>query len=141
MGNGDRQGGLSVGESIAAAHRSLDDLFARYRRSLEEGPAEAASESFQGLSEALETHFEQEDCLYYPPIAALRSGRREAVRAFAAAHDGFRGDLREIAALLESGSLEGAVRLFDRFAETFSSPEAAEEALLAGLDREVSAAR
>lgn len=128
-------------DTIAAAHRSLDGLFDSTRRSLEEGHGASATDAFCRLREALEAHFEQEDRLYYPPIAALRPEAREAVEHIAADHEAFRTKFGEIGAQLESGRLEEAGRAFCEFAADFSIHEAAEEKLLAELDREVSAAR
>ncbi len=140
MRDGEHQGGPSMRDSIAAAHRSLEGFFENTRRSLEEGLDAPAIDAFCRLREALESHFEQEDRLYFPPIAALRPEARTAVRGFAAAHDAFRAKLGEIGALIEKGCLDDASRAFGEFAEKFSIHEAAEEKLLADLGRDISAA-
>ena len=128
-------------ESIVAAHRSLDSLFETTRRSLEEGLGAPATDAFCRLREALEAHFELEDRLYYPPIAALRPEARISVQQFAAAHEVFRKKFGEIGDLLERSRFDEAGRVFGQFAEVFAIHEAAEEKLLAELDRDVSAAR
>lgn len=128
-------------DTIAAAHRSLDGLFESTRRSLEESLGPHAIDAFCRLREALEAHFEQEDRLYYPPIAALRPEARAAIQDFAAIHEAFRAKFREIGALLETGRFEDAGRAFGEFAKEFSIHERNEEKLLAELDRDVSAAR
>jgi len=138
---GDHQGGLSVRDSVVAAHRTLDELLGHLRVALEEGLAAPAAEACARLCEALETHFQQEDSLYYPSIAALRPQVREAVAQFAEAHDRFRRQFHEIDRLLQEDDLEQAGQTFDAFAEGFARHEAAEEALLTELDHEVAASR
>ncbi|MCP5055121.1 MAG: hemerythrin domain-containing protein [bacterium] len=128
-------------DSIVAAHRSLDGLFESTRRSLEEGLGAPAIDAFCRLREALEAHFEQEDRLYYPPIAALRPEARRSVEEFAAAHHVFRKKFGEIGGLLERNCLDEAGRVFGAFARMFAIHEAAEEKLVAELDRDVLAAR
>lgn len=128
-------------DSIVAAHRSLDGLFETTRQSLEEGLGAPAIDAFCRLREALEAHFEQEDRLYYPPIAALRPDARRFVQEFAASHEAFRAKFDEIGELLERSRFDEAGRVFEQFADTFALHEAAEEKLLAELDRDVSAAR
>ncbi|MBW2245566.1 MAG: hemerythrin domain-containing protein [Deltaproteobacteria bacterium] len=128
-------------DSIVAAHRSLDGLFEITRRSLEEGLGAPAIDAFCRLREALEAHFEQEDRLYYPPIAALRPEARRSVQEFAASHEVFRERFGEIGGLLERSCFDEAGRAFAEFTEIFVLHEAAEEKLLAELDRDVSAAR
>lgn len=127
-------------DSIVAAHRTLDGLFEATRRSLEKGLGAPAIDAFCRLREALEAHFEKEDRLYYPPIAVLRPDARRVVEEFSRSHEAFREKFGEIGGLLERRCFEEAGRVFGQFAETFAIHEAAEEKLLAELDRAVSAA-
>jgi hypothetical protein len=85
----------------------------------------------------LETHFEQEDRLYYSTIGGLRPDHREAIEGFARAHAQFRSRFGEIAQTLESGSVADASPLFEDFARAFAHHETGEENLLRLLDQEL----
>ncbi len=112
----------------------LDDLREAFRRS---GTVQSLREAFSLLREALETHFEQEDRLYHPAIWSLRPTQKPALQACVRAHAGFRSTLRDIAELLEHGEMQRAAQTFDLLAQGFERHEAAEEVVLAELDREM----
>lgn len=127
---------------VMAEHRLLDALFADARDAFHAGDAlEAARESFATLRDALETHFDQEDRLYYPAIWALRPLRKDALLAAVEAHHAFRTQLRDIDALLAEGEITDARNAFDALAAAFVKHEQQEERALASLDRELAPAR
>jgi hypothetical protein len=103
------------------------------------GDESEAVAAFQRLRSELETHFEQEDRLYYSTIGGLRPDHREAIEGFARAHAQLRSRFGEIAQTLESGSLAAASSLFEDFAEAFAHHETGEESLLRLLDQELQA--
>ncbi len=85
----------------------------------------------------METHFEQEDELYYPAIWVLRPSEKPELLGFVEAHQHFRTRLREIEAHLDREALDEAFRAFAHLAETFAAHEVAEERLLRDLDRQL----
>lgn len=129
-----------IPKQVRTAHRRLEVLFAEAREALEEGEAGVAREAVARLREALEIHFEQEDSLYYPSIAALRPEHRPPLQACMDSHDGFRERLAELARHVDGGEIGEAVRLFGRIADAFARHEAAEEQVLAAVERELRAA-
>lgn len=122
-------------ESIGAAHRKIDGLLGETAQALGAGDAAGALKAFTRLAEALDTHFEQEDHLYYPPIRSLRPEFKTTVDGFVAAHRLFRQDFAEIGSLLANESLAEAARALERFGQTFALHEAAEEEMLRSLNR------
>ena len=127
----------AVSVEVLEQHRRLDLLLADVREAFRVGDTHpSARESFTFLREALETHFEQEDRLYHPAIWSLRPTQKPALQACVRAHEDFRSMLRDIAELLESNDVTRAAQTFDLLAQGFESHEAAEEAVLAELDRE-----
>jgi hypothetical protein len=132
----DRKGERLVRESVEAAHRALDLLFGQARRAFETGGAPLARESFAELREALETHFDQEDRLYYPTIRALRPGSRDALARITESHAEYRETFAEIDACLAREEVASAAARFEAFARSFSRHEAMEEGLLRELERE-----
>jgi len=126
---------------VAEQHRLLDGMFAEVLEAVCAG-AEASARAraaFARLREALEVHFDQEERLHYPAVGALSPGRADAVAAIVRAHDGFRAQLAEIHASLASARRDEAERRLRALIEEFVAHEAAEEGLLASLDREIAA--
>jgi hemerythrin len=137
---GDERGAVKT--EILEQHRRLDAMLNEVRGALRAPDAgEPARETFADLCRALETHFEQEDRLYYPSIGALRPDKKARLQACVTAHDTFRSMLRDIAALLERDDDERASQALDVLAQAFERHEAVEEAVLAELDREVARRR
>lgn len=127
------QGEHLVRERVEAAHRVLARLMAGVRETFAAGSVAPARASFAALREALETHFEQEDSLYYPAIRALRPDTRETLARIAEGHQQFRETFADIDARIAEGALREAATRFDAFAEAFAQHEAMEEALLASI--------
>jgi hypothetical protein len=131
----DRSGERHVRESVEAAHRALEVLFGRTRDAFAARDVPLARERFTELREALETHFEQEDRLYYPTIRALRPESREALARISAGHAEYRSAFAAIDACLAEGDLAGAAARFEEFARSFARHEEAEESLLRDVER------
>lgn len=128
----------AVKSEVLAQHQHLDVLLQEVREALQAGDGGGAlREAFSQLRSALETHFEQEDRLYYPSIWALRPTQKARLHACVDAHAGFRSMLRDIARLLEVDELGAARESFDLFSQGFEIHEDAEEAILAELDHEM----
>jgi iron-sulfur cluster repair protein YtfE (RIC family) len=128
----------AVKTEILEQHRRMGSLLEKVREDLRAGDAGASvRRSFSELREALETHFEQEDRLYFPSIWALRPSQKARLQSCVATHDALRSMLGEIADLLERNEPTRATHTFDLLAEGFESHEALEEEILAELDREV----
>lgn len=136
--------GDSVHDLIRTQHRVIDGLFGETQRILrgaqgggpEDGSGRKALEAFGRLERSLQIHFEQEDQLYYPPIAALRPQKGPMLEACSSNHRRFRARLREIRAHLEAGEISEALGALEEFIAAFADHEAAEEAVLASLDGE-----
>lgn len=134
--------GDSVVREVLAQHRRLDALFDEVQDSFRpEGPPEAAREALKELREALETHFDQEDRLYYPAIWALRPDLKAQLKTLVDAHGEFLGHLDRLESLLGQGEVAEARSVFEYLSAVFTRHEAAEEETLAALDREIGAAR
>jgi hypothetical protein len=127
----------SLRRRLVGAHRRLDALFARTGDAVRgDGPA-AALRALTGLRHALETHFLQEENLYYPPLVTLRPRTRPALQEAIRAHEEFRAALEELVALLARGGQADAVRRFTSFRDAFTRHEAAEERALEALGGEI----
>jgi len=133
--------GASVEREVFAQHRELDSLFEEVLDSFRpEGPPETTLEALKELREALETHFDQEDRLYYPAIWALRPDLEPQLRTLVDAHGEFLAQLDRLGTLLDRGERAEASSVFDYLSAVFKRHEDAEEAALATLDREIDAA-
>jgi hypothetical protein len=127
------QGEYVVRQRVEAAHRALARLLGSVREAFRTGGVGPARESFGALREALETHFEQEDSLYYPAIRALRPDTHETLARIAQGHQRFRDTFAAIDARIAEGALDEAAARFEAFAEAYAQHEAVEEALLASI--------
>jgi len=129
-----------VAHPVEEQHRQLAILFEDTRAALDRAEPGAAREPFEQLREALDAHFELEDHLYYPPIAALRPRHKAVVSGIAEAHARFRTAFGEIASALEGGVVSEARRAFAEFTESFARHEVIEEELVRALESEGAAA-
>jgi hypothetical protein len=75
--------------------------------------ASGAADAFAVLRREFEAHFDQEDRVYYVPIAEHHPELKPTFDAFAQVHAGFRRELAAIAEQLERGDLEGASPDYD----------------------------
>ena len=126
---------------IEEQHRQLEVLFEGTRSAFGRGEVDAVRAGFERLREALDAHFDQEDRLYYPPIAALRPGHKIVVAGLGEAHAQFRIRFAEIADALATASLAAAQRAFEAFVASFTRHEVIEEELVRSLESEVATAR
>jgi hypothetical protein len=125
-----------VRTQVASAHRRIDELLAKTRALLGGNSLAAAARDFEGLREALQAHFLQEESLYYPPIVSLRPETKGALEAAIRAHADFRASLSGIADMLARGLGAEADRALAAFEESFARHEAAEEDVLGALEDE-----
>lgn len=136
----DRPPESGVERRVRDAHRRLQELYADVEETLAEEPShEAAREALGVLRESLDVHFEQEDRLYYPAIRSLRPELARRVAGFADQHGRFRRCLAAIDTLLGAGDRARALREFVPLTQEFGLHEAAEEAMLAEIDRDPAA--
>lgn len=125
--------------AIVEEHRRLDALFAEARAALGAGDGESSESALAALEAALAAHFEQEDRLYYPAVAALRPEHAPSLRAFASGHVRFLAQLGALARRVREGALAEGRSELEAFALAFASHEAAEEELLRSLEVAVAA--
>jgi hypothetical protein len=131
----------SIEHSISEQHRHLDAMFEETLMALREDDApEAIRAAFARLREAVESHIDQEDRLYYPSLRALRPAHRGVLDGLVVAHDGFRTRLEEIDVELGADDRVNAARDLGAFAEAFAGHEAVEEQLLRRIDAEIHSA-
>ncbi len=128
-------------EAITDEHRRLGLLFEEARLAFRDRRPPTVVDAFEALRGALDTHFEQEDLLYYPTIATLRPDLAPEVHRIAEAHGEFRRRFGEIADALAAGSRLEARRRFEDLAEAFAQHEASEEDLLRSLETQIAASR
>jgi hypothetical protein len=125
----------AIGGRVRGEHRRVESLFLELLDTLARGARPAAvAGSFSRLRAALETHFAQEDRLYYPALAALRPDQRRALDGFALAHEELRGELAAAADALARESSAALAERFAALAARFAGHEAVEEALLRALE-------
>ena len=123
---------------VLAEHRRLDVLFVEARDAFHRKEvSDSAQEAYRVLREALETHFDQEDRLYYPAIWALRPDLKAGLHEFVAQHEKFRAQLEHIEAVLARGDLEGGGQAIEALAKDFGRHEVSEESMLRGLDQDL----
>ena len=135
-----KNGRGSMEHAVARAHRELDALFDETRAALRAGERAVGVESRDCLCEALETHFAQEDDLYFPAISSLRPEARASVKGFAEDHERLRSLSRELRACMEKESREEVEAGLAEFAAFFAEHEAREEEFLHSLDRDLARA-
>jgi hypothetical protein len=129
--------GGSVQSEVRTEHRLIDALFSEVREAFRGGDAaRVAPPALTRVEAALDAHFEQEDRLYYPAIAALRPEHRLRLEACVTAHDWFRRRLRDLREQLERAAVQEVARALENVAGAFEEHEAAEEEVLGALDRE-----
>lgn len=122
-----------AGREVVREHRELEALFGEVRAALEQGEAGAAERALRALVDALDAHFQREDALYYPTVAALRPAHRTALGELETDHDGFRARFDRLTEVLRDSGTEAASRQLRDIASDFADHEAREEALLASL--------
>jgi hypothetical protein len=124
--------------TVSREHRRLDELLRELETSLADlRDPESGRDAFAALAEQVDVHFEQEESLYYAPIAALRRELEPRIRAIFEAHVAFRQELALVGSQLERGDAAGARLRIAAFAEAFQRHEAREESLLEQVEVEL----
>ena len=113
--------------TIQAAHSRLDAWFETTRAAL--AGDEAASACAQ-LRDALETHFAQEEDLYFPTIWQLRPEHEKSLRGLIAGHAVYLEKVDQTAELVSAGRPDEAVACFEELQKLFAAHELEEEATL-----------
>lgn len=125
---------------VVAEHRHLEELFETTARALAAATGtKPVWPAFEQLSGELDTHFEQEDQLYFPAISGLRPELKPQLDELGLRHRWFRDQLRRIGDHLGHDDLEGAARVFRDLHQAFLAHERIEEAILLRLDAEIGA--
>jgi hypothetical protein len=140
----ERQGERAAWSSVREEHRKLGDLIRRTREALTvtdgdlgDSLVAAARATVRELSEALESHFEQEEYLYYPTIWALRPSFKKSLLDLIDCHPALRSLLADLAQALDEGAVTDARRRLEGLTRFFGQHEQAEEQILQALDREL----
>jgi hypothetical protein len=115
---------------IQAAHGQLDGFFQSSRDALAGSEAKIACSQ---LRDALETHFAQEESLYFPTLWKLRPEVEQVLRGLIAAHAGFLERLDQTARFIDDGAPTDAQACFDELQHRFALHEASEEQTLRSL--------
>ncbi len=115
---------------IQAAHGQLDGFFQSTREALAGSEAKMACSQ---LKDALETHFAQEESLYFPTLWNLRPEVEQELRGLIAAHAGFLEILDRIARFIDDGARTDAQACFDDLQRLFALHEASEERTLRSI--------
>ena len=112
---------------IQAAHGRLDGFFQSTREALAGSEAKLACSQ---LRDALETHFAQEESLYFPTLWNLRPEVEQVLRGLIATHAGFLEMLDRTARFIDDGARTDAQACFDDLQHSFALHEAGEEQTL-----------
>jgi hemerythrin len=128
--------GAAARWSVTFEHRKLGRLFARVWDALgrQEDGRQSARKALLRLTEAMEAHLGQEECLYYPTIWALRPDYKQPLSDLLDFHPRIRSRLAELAEALEAEAFAEVERLLDGLSRLFRQHESAEEHLLHSLD-------
>jgi len=115
---------------IEAAHGRIDGWFETTRSALAgDGAANACAQ----LRDELETHFAQEEELYFPTLWQLRPDCEKSLRGLIAAHASYLGKLDKTAEFVIAGQPDDAVQCFEELQTLFAAHEVEEEALLRSM--------
>jgi hypothetical protein len=116
--------------TIQAAHGRIDAWFETTRSAL--ASVEAVSACAQ-LRDALETHFAQEEELYFPTLWQLRPDYEKTLRRLIAAHAVYLGKVDKTAELIAARKHEDAVACFEELQNLFAAHEIEEEETLRAM--------
>jgi len=116
--------------TIQAAHGRIDAWFETTRAAL--SGDEAASACAQ-LRDVLESHFAQEEELYFPALWQLRPEHEKSLRGLIAAHASFLGKIDQTAEFIDAGRPDEAVACFEELQKLFAAHEVEEEETLHAL--------
>jgi uncharacterized protein (DUF2267 family) len=116
--------------TIKEAHGRIDAWFETTRSVL--ASEEAASACAQ-LRDALETHFAQEEDLYFPTLWQLRPDFEKSLRGLIAAHAVYLEKVDRTAEFIGAGRIDAAVTCFEELQKLFAAHEIEEEETLLAM--------
>lgn len=115
---------------MQAAHDVLSGFFQSTLEAFAGGDAKMACAQ---LRDALETHFMQEESLYYPSLWKLRPEVEQTLRGLISAHAGFLERLDATARLIDGDARADAQAAFEELQHLFARHEAWEEETLRAI--------
>jgi hypothetical protein len=124
---------------ISSQHEKLNELYADLRRELDQGNQAGALVDCGRLRDALEAHFEVEDCVYFPAVHGFRPDQGPLLRRLASDHVAFRAALEDLQATLESHDLDAGASQLHRLVTGLVAHEKKEEVLLAEVNQSTKA--
>jgi iron-sulfur cluster repair protein YtfE (RIC family) len=135
MPDGKRGAEEPIQEQVRAEHRRMYGLLRDVREAFQhpDHPA-GVRDTFAVLRREFEDHFDQEDRVYYRPIAEQHPELKPTLDAFSEEHGRLRRELAAIGERLDRGDLEGASPAVLEMALAFERHESAEEEFLLRLD-------
>jgi hypothetical protein len=116
--------------TIEDAHDQIDAWFETTRSVLATDEAAAACAQ---LRDALESHFAQEEDLYFPTLWQLRPDCETTLRGLIAAHTVYLGKVDKTAELIGAGRPDEAVECFEELQKLFALHEVEEEETLRAM--------
>jgi hypothetical protein len=119
-----------VFSKIQAAHDQLDSFFQSTRDALDGDEAKMACTQ---LRDALETHFAQEESLYFPTLWNLRPELEQTLRGLIAGHPGFIEKIDMTVRLIEGSAQTDARICFEDLQHQFTLHERSEEETLLSI--------
>jgi len=123
------------GSRISSQHEKLNELYADLRRELDQGNQAGALVDCGRLRDALEAHFEVEDCVYFPAVHGFRPDQGSLLRRLASDHAAFRDALAELQTTLEAHDMEAGSAQLHRLVTALAAHEKKEEVLLAEVNQ------
>jgi hemerythrin-like domain-containing protein len=128
---------------MVTEHSRLSALFEETRAVLLAGGergGQVARAALARLAEAVEIHLVQEESLYYPTIWALRPEFKSSLQGLIESHPTLRILLASVSEALAAETLEDVRRCYDRFVDSYSQHQKAEEQLLYSLGEAIATA-
>ncbi|MBW2290263.1 MAG: hemerythrin domain-containing protein [Deltaproteobacteria bacterium] len=113
--------------TIQAAHSRIDAWFETTRSALANDEATSACAQ---LREVLETHFAQEEELYFPTLWQLRPDQEKCLRGLIATHAVYLGKVDKTVEFIGAGRPDDAVACFEELQKLFAAHEVEEEQTL-----------
>lgn len=123
-----------IQDQMRADHRRMYALLFQVREAFQrvDDPT-GVSKAFAALRREFESHFDQEDRVYYAPIAEAHPELKPTLDSFTEEHGHLRRELAAISEQLDRGDLEGASPAVLEMALAFERHESAEGDVLLRL--------
>jgi hemerythrin len=116
--------------SIRAAHDRIDAWFESTRAAL---AGDEGANACEQLRDVLETHFAQEEELYFPALWQLRPEHEKSLRGLISAHATYLAKVDETRELIRTGRPDAATACFGELQKLFAAHEVEEESTLRAL--------